>query len=147
MKPIDRLAELGAAAAAPITVVSAVGDPASDPAYYTLTAEEFGRLVALVAEGAWAGAFCATIVAEVEAVYENATAMLEQADGAGRALVEQYWAGAQVTRDLVREWLHTDPDQIGGYEVGARTVGVGSAKATILEFEPAPEEESGGPLG
>src|SRR5688500_11643917 len=56
MKPIERIAAVTAAAAAPVTVINP--DPAKGhPDAYTLPGEQLHRLLALAAEAAWAAAF------------------------------------------------------------------------------------------
>lgn len=148
MKPIDRLAQfrrrLDELAGVPIMLEATEAQISHGPNYENAVA-----LAELVTEARWLMAFMDTITGEVERTYEHAKLQRDETrlheSQPGDPLAQQFHEGTAYVRDMVRDWLHNDPDMWHGpdnpYAVDERqpdtTVAVEREPGVVvLEFEP-----------
>src|SRR5688500_13421496 len=157
MKPIERIAAVTAAAAAPVTVINP--DPAKGhPDAYTLPGEQLHRLLALAAEAAWAAAFIDRLWSEAN---EAAAFAKRQRDdtypvhpdnvnyeegeepGPADPWSQGFHEGAAYVLDMLGQLVLTDPEHFAPDDTAFRVAEPGPpptqrARATVLEFEPGP---------
>lgn len=151
MKPVDRIAQflrrLDELAGVPIMIegTEAQIHHADGPNHRNAV-----HLAELVTEARWLIAFTDKLIADgVEGTYEQAgrerDATRPHESEPAEPLSQQFFEGAAFVRDMVRDWLHNDPDLWSGpdnpYAVDDRqpatTVAVErEAGVVVLEFEP-----------
>lgn len=160
MKPVERIAAIADAARLPVEVVTT--NPLNDhPNTYTLTADQFARLLRLAADAGWAAAFIERLRTEAD---EAAKYAKEQRDdtypvhpdkvnyeageepGDPHPWSQGFHEGAQHVKDMLGQLLHTDPEHFAADDTAFRVSEVGiptirTARAVVLEFDPEPEAE------
>lgn len=160
MKPVERMEAMAAAARLPVEVVT-TNPLTEEPNTYTVTADQFARLLRLAADAGWAAAFLERLRAELD---EAARFAKEQRDDtypvhpdkvnyeAGEEPGEPHpWSqgfheGAAHVKDMLGQLLHTDPELFGPSDSAFRVAEPGvptlqTARAVVLEFDPEPEAE------
>lgn len=158
MKPVDRMAAMADAARLPVEVVTT--NPLDDhPNTYTVTAEQFARLLRLAADAGWAAAFLERLRAELD---EAARYAKEQRDdtypvhpdkvnyeageepGEPRPWEQGFHEGAAHVQGMLGQLLYTDPEHFAADDTAFRVPEPGvptlqTARAVVLEFDPEPE--------
>lgn len=162
MKPIERIAAIADAAREPVTVVTTnpPGTPvATHTLTYTLTTEDFGRLLKLAADAGWAAAFIERLRVEANEAADYAKRQRDdtypvhpdnvnydagEEPGPADPWSQGFHEGAAHVVDMLGQLIHTDPEMFAPDDTAFRVAEPGvpllqTARATVLEFDPEPE--------
>lgn len=158
MKPVDRIAAMARGARLPVEVVT-TNPLTEEPGTYTLTAEQFARLLHLAADAGWAAAFLERLRAELDEAARYAKETRDdtypvhpdkvnfeagEEPGKPHPWSQGFHEGAAHVKDMLNQLLHTDPELFGPDDTAFRVPEPGvptlqTARATVLEFDPEPE--------
>jgi hypothetical protein len=159
VKPIERIAAMTEAARPPVGVVT-TNPLGPEPATYTVTAAEFGRLLAAVRDAAWAAAFIERLWNETGEAAEYAKRQRDETypvhpdrvnheageePGEPHPWSQGFHEGAAHVRDMLGQLMLTDPDHFGPDDTAFRIperpleLVTETPRALILEFDPDPE--------